>query len=451
METTAPTERWTNRSLFLLLWPLIIEQILAVAIGMVDTAMVASVGEAAVSGVSLVDSINILLITAFNALATGGAVVVSQYIGRRDIKSASLAARQLVYVVTIVSSVIMLVTAIFCRQLLGLFYGRLAPDVIENAVIYFRISAFSMPFVALYNAGAALFRSMGNSRLTMLVALLVNIVNIGGNALLIYGLRMGVAGAAISTLVSRAVAAAVLIGILLRANSSHVNLRGIFKFKLDKEIISGILRVGVPNGLEGSIFQIGKLSVSRIVTTFGTAIIAGNAIAGVVASFAFLPGQAFAMATLTVVGQCIGAKDYTGAKKYVRKLLVWGYITITAVCILVLVILNPVLGLFSLSPEGREFAQSAITFNLLTVIAIWMPSFMLPSALRAAGDGRYTMGIAIFSMWLFRVGCAILFCFVLKLGPMGVWYAMLPDWIFRAIAYSARWARGKWQKKTVIK
>ncbi len=312
--------RWNNRALVRLMWPLIIEQLLSVLLGTVDTVMVAAVNESAVSGVSLVDSINVLLITLFTSLAVGGSVVSSQYIGRGDTQNASLAARQLLYITTAMSLVIVTLTLIFQRGILSLVYGNIEREVMDNAITYLWLSAVSYPFMGLYNACAALFRSMGNSRVSMLVAGLVNILNIIGNALFIYGLGMGVAGAALSTLISRGAAAVVMLLLLFHARSGPIRIAGLFKFQFSWEMIKRILRIAIPSALENSVFQIGKILTARIVSSFGTAAIAGNAIASTITSFATLPGSAFGMAMLTVVGQCVGAGDFNAAKKNYKKL-----------------------------------------------------------------------------------------------------------------------------------
>jgi putative MATE family efflux protein len=419
---------------------------------MADTVMVTAVGEFAVSGVSIVDAIAILLITAFGALATGGSVVVSQYIGRRDRNNASQAAKQLIYVTMLISTTIMVLTLILRRPLLELIYGRIEEDVMGAAETYFWITALSYPFLALYNSGAAIFRSMGNSRITMLVSLLVNVLNIGGNAILIYGFRMGVAGAALATLISRAAAAVVILLLLLRLTrrTESLSLEGLFKIKLRPGMIKSILNVGIPSGLESSMFQIGKILVSRIVTTFGTAAIAANAIAGVINSFTFMPGQAFGMALLTVVGQCVGGRDFAGAKRLTAKLMKASYIIIWITCGAIIIFVDPIMGVFNLSPEAFELAKGFTLVYCIVAPFGWPVSFALPNALRAAGDARYVMVVASISMFAMRVTLAHLFSYTLGFGVIGVWYSMGADFALRGICYTVRWARGRWQEKSVI-
>jgi putative MATE family efflux protein len=441
---------WNNRALFNMIWPLMVEQVLAVTMGAADTAMVSSVGEFAISGVNIVDNINNLLIIAFVALCTGGAVVVSQYIGRRDMANARLASRQLVYIVTAVSLVIMGITLVIRRPLISFIYGNIEENVMNAAVIYLLITALSYPMLAVYNACAALFRSVGNSKVTMCIALFVNILNIGGNALFIFVFKMGVAGAALSTLISRTVAAVVLTVMLILNQRDPISLAGIFKIKIARPMIRTILNVGIPSGLESSMFQVGRLLTQRIFTVFGTAAIAGNAIASVVNSFSFMPGNAYSMVLLTVVGQCIGAGDYAAAKKNTAKIMKLSYVTIIAMNLLIYIFMEEVISLFSLSGEAHNFAKSFLQVHCISMAIGWAMSFGLPNALRAAGDARYVMLAASVSMWTVRVSFAYLFSFVLGMGPLGVWIAMGCDFISRGTCYLTRWLGGKWEKKRVI-
>jgi putative MATE family efflux protein len=447
METT---EKWNNKALFRLLWPLVIEQVLALTMGAADTVMVSSVGEHAVSGVNIVDNINNLLIIAFIALATGGAVVASQYIGRRDSKNASLAARQLVYVASAVSVVIMLFTLALRRPIISLIYGRVESEVMEAAAVYFLITAFSYPMLAIYNACAALFRAVGNSRVPMRIALLVNIINIGGNAFFIFGLKIGVAGAALSTLISRTAAAAVLMGMLIFNRRLPITLAGLHKIELIRTMMRSILNVGIPSGLENSMFQIGRLLTQRIFTGFGTYAIAANAISSVVNSFSFMPGMAYGMALITIVGQCVGAGDYAGAKRYTAKVMKIAYVTVFIINVLIYIFMDPLIGLFSLSEEAHRLAKVFLQVHCVSMVIGWTFSFALPNALRAAGDARYVMVVASISMWTVRVSAAYFLTYVLKLGPLGVWIAMGLDFVSRGSFYLARWRSGKWQQKKVI-
>jgi putative MATE family efflux protein len=418
--------------------------------GAADTVMVSSVGEYAVSGVNIVDNINNLLIIAFIALATGGGVVVSQYIGRRDSQNASFAARQLVYIVIAVSLGIMLITLPLRRPVISLLYGKIEEDVMDAAAVYFLITALSYPMLAVYNACAALFRAVGNSKVTMRIALLVNVMNIGGNAFFIYVLKIGVTGVALSTLLSRIAAAAVLLGMLILNRRGPITLAGFSKICVTRSTMRSILSVGIPSGLESSMFMAGRLLTQRIFTSFGTMAMAANAIAGVVNSFSFMPGTAFGIALLTVVGQCAGAGDYAGARRQTAKIMTFCYLTIFIISVFIYLFMGPLLNLFSLSTEGRELARSFLSVHCISMAIGWSMSFALPNALRAAGDARYVMAAAMISMWTVRVSAAYFLTFVAGIGPIGVWLAMGGDFIVRGACYLTRWIGGKWQEKKII-
>ncbi len=440
---------FSNQALLRLLVPLVIEQLLAVTIGMADTVMVTSVGEAAVSGISLVDSINILSIQVFSALAAGGAIVTAQYLGRQEHQNACIAAKQLLYATTALAVMIMAVALIFHRFLLRLVFGNIEPTVMENAIIYFKLSAVSYPFLAIYNAGAALFRSMGNSKVSTLVSFLMNVVNIGGNAILIYGFHWGVAGAATASLVSRAMAAVIMLVLVCHKNNP-IHIEKVWKLELRFDMIRRILKIGVPNGVENGMFQIGKLIVQGLVATFGTSAIAANAIANTIASFINTPGTAIQLGLTTVVGQCVGGGDYEQAVYYTRKLLWLTYGLMGILNLIVFLIAGPLVGLFHLSTAAAADARAVLyTFTIASII-IWPLSFSLPNALRAAGDARFTMIVSMISMWTFRIGFSYLLGSTAHMGLMGVWIAMYIDWFVRAIVFTIRFVRGKWKKIRVI-
>ncbi|MCL2319535.1 MAG: MATE family efflux transporter [Treponema sp.] len=444
------TERWNNRALFRLLWPFVIEQVLGVTMGAADTVMVSSVGEFAVSGVNIIDNINNLLIIAFISLATGGAVVCSQYIGRQDTKNVRLASRQLVYSVTIVSLVITVLALLFRRPVIRAFYGAIDNDVMNAAMIYFLITNLSNPLLALYNSCAALFRAAGNSQVPMRVALLVNVIHIAVNAYFLFVLHIGVAGVALSTFLSRAIAAVVLLGMLVKNRHYPVSLAGIQKIKLDFPMIRKILNIGLPTGLEQSMFQFGRLLTQRVFPFFGTSIIAANAVASVINSFSFMTGNAFALALITVVGQCIGAGDFETAKNYTAKIIKVTWLSTFIISAAIFAFRGSLLDLFRLSPEAHAAARSFVTVHCFSMAIGWTFSFALPSALRAAGDARYIMVVGTVSMWLVRVFFAYFLSLILKLGPIGVWFAMGGDFVFRGIFFIFRWKSGRWQKIKVI-
>lgn len=442
-------ELFTKRELAWLVIPLMIEQFLAVFIGITDTIMVSAGGEAAVSGISLVDSINVLLIQVLTALATGGAIVASQYIGKGDYKNASSAAKQLYYSVALLSVLIMAVSIIFNRPIIRIVFGAIEQDVMQNAQIYFLLSAVSYPFLALYNSSAALFRAMGNSKVTMYSAFLMNAVHIVLNAILIYGFKMGVLGAGISTLLSRALGAVVLT-ILLYRNTEKVNLYGLFKINLKMDMIKRILKIGIPNGIENGIFQVGRLMVASLVSTFGTSAIAANAVGNTAGSFVNIPSSSIGLCLITVVGQCMGAGRERDAERYTKWLFAASLIANLIFSLLLYVFRVPYVRMFELGSEGFITALSILSTYAIFTTTLWSSAFVLPYALRAAGDVKYTLIVSMISMWAFRIACSYLLAIYLNFGVYGVWYAMYIDWAVRSLFFTVRFARGRWKSIKVI-
>lgn len=440
---------WDRRRLLRLIIPLVIEQVLAVTIGMADIVMVSSAGEAAVSGISLVDSINVLLINIFSALATGGAVVGAQYLGKRDRESACEAAKQLVLAVAALSLVIAAFALVAKDWLLQIIFGHVEAAVMANAQVYFFLSALSYPFLAIYNAGAALFRAMGNSKISMLISGGMNIINIVGNAILIFGFHLDVAGAAIASLISR-IAGCVVIMILLMKPVHEIFIKSLFPLKINWEMIRNILRIGVPNGLENSMFQFGKILVQGLVSSFGTAAIAANAVAGNVAALEIIPGSSLGLATITVIGQCVGARDYDSAVKYTKKLMLITYVFTAALNLPLLLLIPSIVSFYSLSGEAMTLAIELLIFHGICTTIIWPLGFTLPNALRAANDVKYTMIVSVVTMWTCRIGMSYLLALTFHMGVMGVWVAMVMDWCVRAVFFSIRFLRGKWKEKQYI-
>lgn len=440
---------FTGKDLKKLILPLIVEQILNVTIGMADTIMVANCGEAAVSSVSLVDSINLLLIFIFTALANGGAIIASQYIGKGDKLEAGNAAKQLLYVVSGLSVLISAACLVGRIGILQLVYGGIEADVMHNAQIYFFYTAFSYLFVGLYNAGAALFRAIGNSKTSMLVSIGMNLINVVGNAILIFGFGMGVAGAAIATLFSRIVGSAVIL-YLLRYKEHRIEIVNLRKVHFNLAMIKKILYIGIPNGLENGMFQLGKILTQSIISGLGTMAIAANAVANMVGVFSQIPGMAMGMAMTTVVGQCVGARDYTQARHYMKKLLLYAYMLMGGLNIVLFAVCPLMVMPFALSSGASEIAVSLLRWHCVACVLIWPGAFVLPNGLRASNDVKFVMGIAIFSMWAFRVGLSYVFVNYVGMGALGVWMAMFCDWIFRIVVFAFRFRGTKWQTRQLV-
>ena len=449
VSTTPQAPLFTKRALFTLIWPLLLEQTLSVTMGMADTLMVAGVGEAAVSSVSLVDTLNVLIIQILSALATGGAVIASQYLGRRDTENACRSAAQLYSVLGISTVVVGIVCMLLSRPILRGVFGSIDEDVMRFAQQYFLISAVSYPFIGLYNGGAALFRAQGNSRISMLASLVMNVINIAGNALLIYGFGMGVIGAALATLIGR-VFAAVFILWQNQNLSNPLRVQELADLKPRSQPIRQILSLGIPSGLENGMFQIGKLCVSSLTSTLGTSAIAANAVANSVSTLANIPGNTMSLAMIPVIGQCLGAGDKKQAKHYSVTLLGIAIGGLAIANALVFVLMPEIVTWFNLSAEASVLCTTVVhMFNVASVF-FWATSFTLPNALRAGGDAKYTMTVSIISMWLCRVILSYVFVLQFQLGLAGVWLGMFCDWVFRSICFLIRFVHGKWMNHKVI-
>ncbi len=439
--------KFSNRDLRRLIVPLVIEQLLAITVGLFDSVMVSQVGEAAISAVSLVDTVNVLLVSALAALATGGAAIAGQYLGRREQEKAGHSASQLLLFMGEISLVIMALFYLGRGFVLNVMFGQVEPDVAAYANTYYLIVEASTPFLALYSAGAALFRVMGNAKLSMYVSLAMNLINIAGNAFLIFVVGMGVEGVAIPTLVSRGVAAAAMV-ILLGRPGLPLRMER-FTLRHDPYVVRNVLRFGVPNGLEGGMFQLGKILLLSTVSVLGTASVAANAIGNNIASFHSVAGSAIGLAIVTVVSRCVGAGDYTAARFYTKKLMKYAYLSTMLIISLTLLLLPWILRLYNVSPEAEGYAGKIIWMHGVMGILIWPLAFTLPQALRAAGDTRFTMAVSSVSMWTARVGLGILLGRFWGCGVLGIWMAMFVDWVVRIAFFLPRFRGKKWEAMAI--
>ncbi|MBT9768230.1 MULTISPECIES: MATE family efflux transporter [Clostridia] len=439
---------FSNRALKRLIVPMIIEQFLAILVGMSDSIMVATVGEHAVSGVSLVDNIFILLIYLFAALATGGAVVMGQYLGQNKHEKANRAVNQLILFTALFAICIMIGLYLARNLILHRVFGAIEANVMEASKTYLLIVSASIPFIALYNAGAAVFRTMGNSKVPMYLSMMMNAINVGGNAILIFGFGMGVAGAATSTLVSRVISAVAII--LLLCSPEHLlHLERPFSFKLDFGMLKKIAYIGIPNGLENGMFQLGKIMVLSMITGFGTAAIAANAVSNIIATFQVLPGMSVGMAVITVCSRCVGAGDYEAARYYTRKILKLVHILIIVFSVTTLVALPGIMHLYNLSDDAMTFTKQIIWYHGICCMLIWPEAFTLPNTLRAASDVKFCMILSIISMWVFRIAFSYIIAVRMGMGVLGVWIAMTIDWAVRAVLFIIRYRGKRWQHKSI--
>lgn len=443
------TRVFSNKGLRRLLIPLIIEQLLTSLVGTVDTMMVSNVGSAAVSGVSLVDSINKLMLFLFTALATGGAVVCAQYLGRKDPESASKAARQVLLSALALGVLVGAGCLIFRKGILRLIFGSVEADVMQAAETYFLFTALTYPFIALFNASAAVYRAAGNTRLPMVISTCSNGLNVIGNAVLMFGFGMGVAGAAISTLVSFIAAAAAMLILQSRPGQS-VEMGKLTDLRPDWKVIGLVLSIGLPTGIENAMFQFGKLMVQSTVSLLGTTAIAANAIVTVLEYMGSMPSTAIGTGLMTVAGQCIGAGRLDEAKQNIKKLTLWATVVLVVVNYTILALTVPVTKLAGLEPEAAQ-----LTFQVMLVISLvkpflWPLSFIPTNGMRAAGDVKFGMVVSTISMWVCRVGLTAVLCRGMGVGLIGIWIGYFVDWFVRSVAFSLRYRSGKWTRHKVI-
>ena len=440
---------FSNRQLRLLLVPLMAEQLLNSLMGTMDSIMVSNVGPAAISAVSLVDAINVLVIQAFNALAAGGAIVCSQYIGQKDKGNAEDSARQLAFIVAVLSAIITVFCLVFRVPLLRMIFGSVEADVMNAAQIYFFYTSMSFPFIALYNAGSSIYRAQGNTRLPLIIAVTSNGLNIIGNLILIWGAGLGVAGAALATLGARAFSAVVVFG-CLRKKEQELVVRDYFSIRPDRQKIHAILSLGIPSGIENSMFQFGKLAIQSTVSTMGTVAIAAQAMTNILETLNEIGGIGIGIGMMTVVGQCIGAGRKDEAVYYVKKLTIWANLTIAAGCILVYLLTKPVTVLGGMEPESAALCLYMMGWITLIKPLVWTLSFVPAYGLRAAGDVRFSMITSCTTMWVFRVSLCIYLSRVRGMGPMAVWIGMFADWTARAVIFSWRYFSRRWLKHQVV-
>ena len=440
---------YNNTDLRKLLLPIIVEQLLSSLMGTADTMMVSNIGSAAISAVSLVDSINILVIQALAALAAGGAILCAQYLGSHNQKEANQAARQVLFVMVFLSTALSAFCLIFRDPLLGLIFGKVEADVMSNSKIYFFLTLLSFPFIGLYDAGASIMRSQNNSRNPMLISVISNFLNIGGNAILIFVFGMGVKGAALSTLVSRIFCAVVVI-LQLRNDEAPIFITNYFSIRPDWTLIKKILFIGIPSGIENSMFQFGKLAIQSTVSTLGTVAIAAQAMTNILENLNGIAAIGIGIGLMTVVGQCLGAGRQDEAVYYVKKLSWLAEAVVITSCLLVFILTKPITILAGMEPASAGLCLSMITFITIVKPISWVMSFIPGYGMRAAGDVKFSMITSCCTMWLCRVSLCIYLCRVWGFGPIAVWIGMFSDWTLRAIIFGIRFHSGKWLNHHVI-
>ncbi|MCD8104409.1 MAG: MATE family efflux transporter [Lachnospiraceae bacterium] len=446
---TQPASRlFSNHDLLILILPLVLEQALAITVGMADTMMVSNAGEAAVSGVSLVDMFNNLVFAVLSALSTGGAVVTSQFLGAKKRESACHSVMQLIVSTLLITIVLSILIILGRWQLIRLFFGSIDADVFAAAALYMGISALSYPFLAVYNASAAIFRVMNNAKITLKVSIVMNLINVVGNAIGIFVLHAGVVGVAVPSLISRAFAATVLY-VLLHNPKLEIHIDP-GRFRFDPNLIRRIYLIGIPSGIENGIFQLGRVVVVSIISNFGTVQIAANGVANSLDAMGVIGGQAMNLAMIAVIGRCVGAGDEEQIRYYTRKLILCTYGLTLLFSGSILLFLDPILTLYGLGEETTALAALLVRIHDGFAILFWPMAFTFPNMLRACNDVKYTMGISIFSMCVFRIGISIVLGLQMGYGAVGVWIGMVIDWVFRILCFTIRYFRGTWRRLALL-
>lgn len=440
---------FSNKDIKDMIVPLFLEQLLLMLVGIVDTFNIAYCGEAAVSGVSLVNQLSTIFIMLFTALASGGAIVVSQYIGSGDQEKTLRSSSQLLMFSTVFALVVSLLVFIFHKQILVFFFGKVSEDVMEACVTYMKISIYSYIFLAIYNSGAALYRCMAKTNVTMYVSIVANVLNVIGNCIGIYVLHAGVAGVAWPTFISRFFSAVVItILCFKKSNTARYTMKD--TCMMDYTILKKICAIALPNGIENGIFQFVKVALSSIVAMFGTYQIAANGIAQSIWSLAALMSTALGPVFITIIGQCCGANDLRQTEYYFKKLIRISLILSIAWNGIILAGTPFFMKFYQIAPETRNLVvQLVIIHNIFNGFALPLAS-PLGSGLRATGDVKFTMAISIVTTVCVRFVFSYVFALVFNMGVIGIAYAMCMDWVFKGFVYLYRFRSGKWKQFKII-
>ena len=434
-----------------LLIPVVLEQLLNSIMGTADTMMVSNVGSAAISAVSLVDSINVLVIQAFSALAAGGAIICAQYIGQRNKEKANESARQVLFIITAISVAVSLICLVFQKPLLRLIFGTVEPAVMRASETYFFYTALSFPFIAAYDSAASIFRAQDNTKGPMIISMISNVMNIAGNAVMIWVFHMGVAGAALSTLISRIFCAVVVI-IQLRKEKEgqEIVVRDYFEIRPDWSMIRRILGLGIPSGIENSMFQLGKLAIQSTVSTLGTTAIAAQAMTNILENLNGIAAIGVGVGLMTIVGQCLGAGRQDEAVYYIKKLCVIAEVIIIISCLGVFALTKPITILGGMEKESADMCFHMVMWITIVKPLVWIMAFIPGYGLRAAGDVKFSMIVSCCTIWVCRFCLCVFLIRVMGFGPMGVWIGMFADWTLRGIIFTWRFHSRKWLQHKVI-
>ncbi|WP_213508616.1 MATE family efflux transporter [Paenibacillus faecis] len=437
------------RQIIALFIPILIDQAFIVGLNLVNTAMISSSGVAAVSAVNMVDSLNIFLINVFVAVATGGTVVVAQYKGSGNDSMVSRASAATVTAVAMIALTIGLLIMGFHTPVLNVLFGTASAEVLGNARVYMIGSSISYVGIAVVQAVCGALRGIGKTRASLALSLIMNLLYVLLNIVFITLLHMGVLGMTIAVNIARYVGAACALYYLFKLDVTlHLRIRDLFHFPLS--MLRKIMFIGVPFAAEQMFFNGGKLLTQVFIVSLGTYAIATNAISGSLAMVFQIPASAMSLAIVTVVGQCIGRGNIADARKFIKSFLWLGSISLALIGLILMPFFRPLVGLFDPPPEIVDDIFLVLLVNTLAQVPLWAISFILPSALRAAGDSKFTSITSMLTMWLFRVILGYILGITLNFGILGVWLAMNCEWGVRGAIFLWRFRGKKWYAHKLI-
>jgi len=439
-----------NKALQKLIVPLVIEQAVIAIAGLVNTVLATQMGESVVSGVALAWEFNLLIGNFLIAFSVGGTVVISRFLARDQMKEARQTSK-LLYVIMAALSLILTSSVLLLRQpLLRFFFGSISSEITKNALILLIYYMLSSPLMAIHYAGAAAFRAAGNTGVPMLLTVIANALFTAGGAVLVLGFNYSIHGLGISLIFSRVLLAGFTI-FLQSVQDCPVRLLWKERHHLELKVLGQILGIGIPTGLESSFFQLGRMFTVSYIALFGVVHITANILANTVATgFALIPGNAMVLAMITVAGRSAGEKDPVQTKRYTKKLIVFTMLLHALTNLIILSSLPWIISVYRLSANTAHIFSLMLILSALPEIFIWPVSFVLPSTLRAVGESRYTLFVSAFSMLICRIAGGYMLSVICGLGALGIWIAMLCDWMLRAICFSIRFTQGKW-KATITK
>lgn len=439
---------FSNRQLKNIYIPILIEILLTVSVGVADTMMVAQAGETAVSGVSCFNTIQNFLIALFSAFATGGSVVVGQMLGMGNKERAKNAVKDLIYLTVIASVSFSILFFVFKEPILRAIYGESEEAVIQAALDYATPILISLFFLASQSSLNAILRVQGKTKTTMWTSIAANIINVIGNAAFILVFNMGAMGVGIATLISRIVSFLILF-VASTNKTLDAPLEKLLEIKHEGNMMGTIFSIALPSGLENSIFQLGKIVMIATIAQCGTASMAAFSVLDNIGTFANITGQAAGQTMMVVGGFAAGAGRFDESRRMAKIFLSVAYISMALIAVFIVIFLKPIISIYSFSPETSSLSYRIMIEYMVWSTIVWPASFTIPNILKSSGDVKYTMVVAISSMWIFRVFLARVLGIYMGFGIVGVMWGMYIDWVVRSIAFFIRYKSGKWTEKRI--